>query len=558
MKEFFKNNKVILAIILTVAVLLRLWNLNRPEGLWNDEYVTYSISMLKFPFDFFQGIKTNCHAPLHYFYLKLWMMIFKDSDIMLRLSSLIPNVLGCLVMYYVGKNYQTKDHSILIGLSCATIASISSFLIYFSQEVRIYSLIFLLSALILLFSIKMYENPCRKNAIWLSVFSVLLILEHTIGFVYVLFNIFGLMAFRVRKKKEKDLFVPVVAGLILCLPLIPFLFRIFAHPTYFSQWWAPFSWSKIFFYFTDLFSPVLKNITNSPVSFYHQIVLNDKFNFGFIMFALVPSMIALCMIIKSNIDAKRINKYLLSVFLAVFLTILITSIAGKIIFLTKYLTELYPILILMASIGWSELVSKNSRIMLATIYIFMTMFFIIFSHTSPMRLTRAEGQNLPVMAMKEMNIEKNDKILFLFYPKTHFTKYYDDSKYLSYSIDKYNFNKIYNNGSKYDAFKDGHRLYKIFFLDNKNNPIKNYLDSEILPKTKKGQKLFVVDLESVSIYSDEMLLNLIKSEKYDKIPFLFLIASLNRNRAMDWASENFRYVDKRKKGAWMVYCFEYP
>ena len=294
MKDFLKDNKVVLVLILVLGLLLRLWNLNKPEGLWNDEYITYSISMLQFPFDFFEGIKSNCHAPLHYFYLKLWMMIFKNSDFMLRLSSLVPNFLGCFVMYHAGKNYFTKDNSTKIGLACALISAISSFLIYFSQEVRIYSMIFLLSALVLLYSLKMYENPSRKNATWLSVFSVLLILEHTIGFVYVLFNTFGLMAFRQKKKKkgEDDIYIPIIAGLILCLPIIPFLFRIFAHPTYFSQWWAPFNWSKICFYFTDLFSPVLKNITNSPVSFYQQIIHNDNINIGFVLFALIPALIA--------------------------------------------------------------------------------------------------------------------------------------------------------------------------------------------------------------------------------------------------------------------------
>ena len=257
--------------------------------------------------------------------------------------------------------------------------------------------------------------------------------------------------------------MPIVAGLILCLPIIPFLIRIFAHPTYFSQWWAPFSWSKIFFYFTDLFSPVLKNITNAPNSFYHQIINNDVINVGFVLFALLPSVIALGLIIKSNIDAKRVNKYLLSVFIATFLTILIASIAGKIIFLTKYLSELYPILILMAAIGWAELNSINSKISLATIYIFMSLFYIIFSHTSAIRLTRAEGQRLPIVAAKEMNIQKNDKILFLFYPKTHFLKYYNDNDYIAYSIDKYNFSRVLDMGTTYEAYLDGHNKYKIFF-----------------------------------------------------------------------------------------------
>ncbi len=466
MKEFLKDNKVVLVLILVLGFALRLWNLNKPEGLWNDEYITYSISMLQFPFDFFEGIKSNCHAPLHYFYLKLWMMVFKNSDFMLRLSSLIPNFLGCIVMYHVGKNYFTKESSTKIGLACALLSSISSFLIYFSQEVRIYSMIFLLSSLILLYSLKMYENPSKKNAWLLTLFSVLLILEHTIGFVYVLFNVFGLIAFRQRKSKKKgddDFYMPVIAGLILCLPLIPFLFRIFAHPTYFSQWWSPFNWSKLCFYFTDLFSPVLKNITSTPVNFYSQIIRNNTIHIGFVLFAVVPALMALIMIIKSNIDSKRVNKYLLTVFLATFLTVLIAAIAGKIVFLTKYLTELYPILILMASIGWVQLNSHSNRVALATVYVFLTLFFIIVSHTSAIRLVRLEGQRLPVVAMEEMGIKNNDKILFLYYPKTHFSKYMNTDKYICYSIDKYNFASVMDMGTTYDAFKTGYQDYKNFF-----------------------------------------------------------------------------------------------
>jgi len=466
MNNFFKDNKVILFIILLLGLGLRLWNLNRPEGLWNDEYVTYSIAMLKFPTDFFEGIKNNCHAPLHYFYLKLWMAIFKNSDFMLRLSSLVPNLLGCLVMYHVGKNYQTKDGSIKIGLFCALISAISSFLIYFSQEVRIYSMIFLLSSLVLLYSIKTYECPSKKNYWYLSLYSVLLILEHTIGFVFVIFNTFGLIAFRQKQKKKNndgDFILPLISGLILCLPLVPFLYRIFAHPSYFSQWWAPFSWSKIYFYFTDLFSPVLKNLTNSPTNFYKQIISNDVINIGFVMFALIPAVIALVLIIKSNIDSKKINKYLLAVFLSTFLTILIASIAGKIVFLTKYLTELYPILILMMGIGWAQLYSKNTRIALLTIYVFLSLFYIVISHTSAIRLTRIEGQRLPVSAMYEMNIEKNDNILYLFYPKKHFDKYIKNDNYKVSSIDKYNFSHVLKKGSTYDAFKDGYESYKVFF-----------------------------------------------------------------------------------------------
>jgi len=72
MKNFFKDNKVILITILLVGLAFRLWNLNKPEGLWNDEYIAYSIAMLKFPFD----CRNNQLAQAHKLMLKLKLSIF--------------------------------------------------------------------------------------------------------------------------------------------------------------------------------------------------------------------------------------------------------------------------------------------------------------------------------------------------------------------------------------------------------------------------------------------------------------------------------------------------
>lgn len=378
MNDFFKNNKVILFFILILAFGLRYWESYSPVGFWESEFIKYSFN---FPFDFFGAIKTNCYAPLHWYYVKLWNIIFDKIPFISHLSSLFASFCGCFVMYLVGKNYQTKDNSTKIGLVCALISAISSFLILFAQEAKIYSVVFLLASLTLLYSIKMYENPSKKNKIWFSIFSILLILEHTIGFIYVIFNIFGLIAYKNRKKSknDKDMFIPIVAGLILCLPLVPFIFRIFLHPTFITKWWSPFDWSRIFFTFTDFFSPVLRNITISSKDFFSQIASMGSFDFEFIIFAIIPASIAGFLIFKSNVESKKINKYFLSVVLAVFLTILTASVVGKIDFLTKYITELYPMMILMMSIGLYEINSSNVRISIITIYTFMNLFYFVIS-----------------------------------------------------------------------------------------------------------------------------------------------------------------------------------
>lgn len=74
---------------------------------------------------------------------------------------------------------------------------------------------------------------------------------------------------------------------------------------------------------------------------------------------------------------------------------------------------------------------------------------------------------------------------------------------------------------------------------------------------KKGEKLFIVDLESVSIFSNNALKNLVQdNEKYQKTPFLYLIASYIRNKSLFWAYQNLKFNHRIKKGSWMVYSFE--
>ncbi len=370
--DLIKNNKVILTLIVLLGFVLRFLSLKNPISCYEEGI--FSLSAFSFHFDFFQALKTNCYAPLYYYYQKLWVLVFKNPFF----AVLVPSLASIVTMYYAGKNYQTKNSSTLIGLSCALITAISSYLIYFGIIDKTYSLVFLLSALVLLYSIKTFEAPSKNHFTLLSIFSILLILSHTIGFIFVLFNVFGLIAFKIKKKKEQvDPFMVVAAGLVLCLPLIPFLLKMFAHPTFISKWWSPFNWGNIFFLLTDFFSGVLKNIVSAPVSFYNQLIRDDNINFGFLLFAILPSAICLYLIIKSNLESKRIDKYLLAVTTASILTILISAIAQKIPFLSKYYIELYPILILMVSKAWAQLSSKNLKTALATIYIFMTLFFII-------------------------------------------------------------------------------------------------------------------------------------------------------------------------------------
>ena len=190
---------------------------------------------------------------------------------------------------------------------------------------------------------------------------------------------------------------------------------------------------------------------------------------------------------------------MLTVFAATFLTVLAASLFGKIIFLTKYLIELYPILILLVAVGWSTMKLRGLKISLATIFAVLTLFYIVVSYTSPVRLVREEGQRLAVSALKGMGVQNTDRVLYLYYPPSRFEKYTKEDNLFFYanSIDKYNFPYIVYPGDSdtYEAFKDGKRLYRDVFLLKHNEKLSNFLNDNYWSKINKGDKFFIVELK---------------------------------------------------------------
>ncbi len=560
-----KKNIFYLILIVAAAILFRIWHLDKPEGMWNDEYLTWKIASARFPTEFFEGLRSNCHAPLHYLYLKLWMLIFHDSDKFLRLSSVVPGVLGVITMYFVALEYKNKE-GISTALTASALCAISSFLIYFSQEIRIYSLLFFITTLTLLFALKIFNNPSKKNFALYSLMCVLLILTHTIGFVFVLFSTAALMVFAVPKKQTASFALFSILGVVLlALPFIPLIANILIKGGYFSQWWAPFNFSRIFFVLTDIFSPVLCDTFHVYNTFTDAFYKNGIVNLGFFTFALIPTAIGILCFINGALNPKRMQGYLLSVILCTVLTVLIAAMAGKIVFVTKYLIELVPLVVLMTADGFVSFKSKGFRISIATIFVVLNLFYFIVSETSAVRLLREEGQRLPVLALNDMGLKKNDKIVFLYYAKEWYYKYVDfdnpdNEPYLNAAqITKHNYSAAFNGqymwGKKLK--ESGKEVFRPVFASNVNKYFDNRLNRDAFNTLKKGDRLFVVDLTSVSFFPENIIRQIAADDKiYGTTPLLYIAMSYAKNFTLDKARRELDYVGLYNTGAWRIYVFK--
>lgn len=540
---FFKKKIFWLMFFITVlGSVLRLAFIDKPDGLWNDEYISWMIASIPWGKNFFHEIFAQCHLPFYYFYLKFFIHFFGNSDLMLRLTSFFPGILSIIAMYFTGKEFKNEK----LGILSASVAALSSFLIYFSQEVRFYELLFLFSALSLLFTIKLCKEQKLSNIILYILSNFLIIITHTIGFIFVLFNLIFISIFLSKNKKYKKIILIIWGTLFLAsLSFLPLFLKIFSTHSQ-SQWWGTFTFSKLGFLITDYFSPVLTNIVSSPDNFLNVI------NFQFVIFAIIPSLIAISGIFKALYNIKEEKKIigsftlchcLFAVCTAYLLILLFAAMFGKLVFITKYSIEIYPTLILLMSYGLIQF-NKNWRYSLIFIFCFLNMFYIFTSPVSAPKIRRSEGHKIVANLLENAKLNKNDLILLTYYPPQRFKKYFDFSNYNTAYIHKGNYPEYLGVNSK-ENFRNINNTY--FDLKFKK---------DILNQIKPGQKIALVVLNDVSIYSPTQMHNLmINSKDYKKAPFLFLVFSYVKNETMKECLSHLEILRFEEKGSWSVITF---
>ncbi len=530
-------------LITLLGLILRLLFIDKPDGLWNDEYISWMIASKPLFNGFWAGVKSQCHMPLYYLYLKFFMSLFGQSDIILKLTSVLSGILSIIVMYFVGLEKNKKT-----GLIAALFTAISSFLIYYSQEVRFYSLLFLFSALSLLFTIKLLKKITIQNIILLSISNLLIIFTHTIGFVYVFFNLLYLSLELFRNYKKTILKIWGI-GILVIISASPFIIKIFSTNS-FSQWWANFSFSNLGFLLTDYFSPVLTNLVSAPEKFFYNISI------GFIIFAIIPALISIIWIII-GIKQEKENSLLTIIPIGVIFIMTLAALIGKLVFITKYSIEIYPILLFLSAYGACHISNKVTQNILIILYCLIHMTYITLSPVSAPKIRRAQGHKIPADMIKRAAPQKGDFIVIEYYPKDRFEKYINFDNLNVITIDKGNFPEYLSQNMNYEkAVKNGKEIYRPTFQSTTNGYLKEKLNKEIISKLKPNQSVILISLNSVAFYSPEQLIKIASDDNlYKKTPLLFLVFSHIKEQVVKDFYESLAVVRFESRGDWSAVKF---
>jgi len=147
--------------VASLALLLRLPNLT--ESLWFDELWATRVMLGELP-TLWTTILLDTHPPVYSGLMFLWITLFGDSELSIRLPPLIFGVGSVALTYLVGPRYVSRTATVL---ACLLLA-LSPVHIWYSQEARPYSAAVCLVLLAVFAYHKLEESP--RSALWSTVY----------------------------------------------------------------------------------------------------------------------------------------------------------------------------------------------------------------------------------------------------------------------------------------------------------------------------------------------------------------------------------------------------
>ena len=243
---------VVLCSIIALSAFLRLKGLTF-QSYWDDELFSVAVSdPSRSLFEVIRLTVKDVHPPLFQILLWLWFKCFGFTELTGRLFPAICGILAIPVIYLLGNEAQGRE----VGLIAALICSVNFYHLYYSQEVRSYSLFFLLGSLSFLFCLKLMFAYEKRNLAFYIAFTVALVYTHFFGIFAVVAQFIWLLA--MLKRSPHLLKTGLIAGgliLLMTSPLIPVVFKNASMDSFWIQRPPP---DFIFQYFRQYFgSPMI-------------------------------------------------------------------------------------------------------------------------------------------------------------------------------------------------------------------------------------------------------------------------------------------------------------
>jgi hypothetical protein len=472
--------------------------------------------------------------------LHVWMVIFGDSDITLRLLSVLFSVLTLPVSYLIGRElYGTRG-----GLVTICFFSVNSGLIHFSQEVRFYSALVLFCTLSALFLIRIRNTPSIQNSIGLIVSNVLIVYITTIGSVFVFIQSTLFLLYLIYTGRSRKQFLKSCLGIfILCIPALPLLVYLTIKRS--KLLFSYFDW--YFFDFTSLWTFIINVGGPFPPR------LGIENSMIMVCLVLLSTAIFFLFIIKS-ITQKKIVLTLFLIGFIPFLVEVIFSMLDKFAFSYWHSIFTVPFLIISASCGLFQFKNRYVPTVLMVIYLTINLSYLFFSSNSVLYLQKPDGYNLVAKELAVLNASNQDVMIMAPFGGNTAIKYDYKARIPPFSLDDYLFfnGEVFDNILEPDVVKSLNRNNVYSQLSNFANSefptarFKNFIQQQSTSVPQNRYFFVVVQryLGTSNVYNEKHMIDFLRAKILDNILFI-----LNQDTGFTLDSET-------SYGAWVFFRFK--
>lgn len=214
----FKIPSVILTLfIIFLLFLMRIEDLSLQKP-WGDEW--YSIYAANPNLSVKNLLSDPGNPPFYYFVLRMFIILFRPDIFSMRFLSVVFSVLsGFIIWLFLKKILNIKLANLGLFLY-----GINLILIYYSKEIRCYSLCVLLVCACVFFLFKIFKYKTTRYSFCYFICACLLVNSHYYGIFFVFGNlVFAALFFLIRRRK-KDLFSFLFLNLLVLASFLPYFF----------------------------------------------------------------------------------------------------------------------------------------------------------------------------------------------------------------------------------------------------------------------------------------------------------------------------------------------
>lgn len=360
--NWIKQNKILISIIL-IGAAFRFYKIDY-QSVWLDEIHTLNEANPELSLSemYTSLMGSDPHPPLYFILVQLFFKLFGYSTLVLRIFSALLGIAGLYAIYSLGKELMNKK----VGLIATALLAVNYFHIYYSQEARMYSMLFFTTTLAFLFLIRFIKKPTLKSALFHGLFAALMIYTHFFALFalfaqYIILLIFIVKPFNTdRKKMFLYSFFSGILTLLLYLPAL----KLFIVTTKRTSIWIPMPT-------VDVYTQIFKEFFGQS-----EIVLFFVLTLLVLFFMKLYNRESKAKLEINPTEEKQVFSFVF-LFTWIIITLLIPLISSYVklpMLISRYFINILPAVIILVAMGIYYI--KNNVVQLAVLSI-----FIVFSFT---------------------------------------------------------------------------------------------------------------------------------------------------------------------------------